>query len=151
MENIYCLAYYWQKLINSYQLQWNLPQITNGKDPPLLENWKHLPCSIKKFVQVFCSLLFLWVQTEVLQEEKRSIHHYCGLKQDNWEYFIPDAMQGKEHFSFHYFKTWTRSSTHHQSLPSSLLDSLNHQRAASRSKKNYNPAACGPKTTFTER
>ena len=45
----------------------------------------------------------------------------------------------------------TVSSTHHQSLPSSLLDSLNHQRADSRSKKNYNPAACGTKTTFTER
>ena len=45
----------------------------------------------------------------------------------------------------------TVSSTHHQSLPSSLLDILNHQRADSRSKKNYNPAACGPKTTFTER
>ena len=38
-----------------------------------------------------------------------------------------------------------------QSLPSSLLDSLNHQRADNRSKKNYNPAACGPKTTVTER
>ena len=38
-----------------------------------------------------------------------------------------------------------------ESLPSSLLDSLNHQRADSRSKKNYNPAACGTKTTFTER
>ena len=37
------------------------------------------------------------------------------------------------------------------SLPSSLLDSLNHQRADNRSKKNYNPAACGPKTTVTER
>ena len=45
----------------------------------------------------------------------------------------------------------TVSSTHHQSLPSSLLDSLNHQRADSRSKKNYNLAACGPKTTVTER
>ena len=47
------------------------------------------------------------------------------------------------------------SSTHHQSLPSgnvqSLLDSLIHQRAHSRSKKNYNPEACGTKTTFTER
>ena len=32
-----------------------------------------------------------------------------------------------------------------------LLDSLNHQRADSRSKKNYNLAACGTKTTFTER
>ena len=29
-----------------------------------------------------------------------------------------------------------------------LLDSLVHQRADSRSKKNYNPAACGTKTTF---
>ena len=38
-----------------------------------------------------------------------------------------------------------------ESLPSSLLDSLNHQRADSGSKKNYNPAACGPKTTVTER
>ena len=38
-----------------------------------------------------------------------------------------------------------------ESLPSSLLDSLNHQRADNRSKKNYNPAACGPKTTVTER
>ena len=43
------------------------------------------------------------------------------------------------------------SSTHHQSLPSSLLGSLTHQRADSGSKKNYNPAACGTKTTFTER
>ena len=32
----------------------------------------------------------------------------------------------------------------------SLLDSLIHHRADSRS-KNYNPAACGTKTTFTER
>ena len=38
-----------------------------------------------------------------------------------------------------------------ESLPSSLLDSLLHQRAESRSKKNYNPAACGTKTTFMER
>ena len=30
-------------------------------------------------------------------------------------------------------------------------DSLIHQRVESRSKKNYNPAACGMKTTFTER
>ena len=30
-------------------------------------------------------------------------------------------------------------------------DSLIHQRADSRSKKNYNRAACGTKTTFTER
>ena len=44
----------------------------------------------------------------------------------------------------------TVSSTHHQSLPSSLLDSLIHQRADSRSKKNYSTAACGTKTTFTE-
>ena len=28
---------------------------------------------------------------------------------------------------------------------------LEQQRAESRSKKNYNPAACGTKTTFTER
>ena len=32
-----------------------------------------------------------------------------------------------------------------------LVDSFIHQRADSRSKKNYNPAACGTKTTFTER
>ena len=38
-----------------------------------------------------------------------------------------------------------------QSLPSSLLDSLIHQSTDSRSKKNYNPAGCGTKTTFTER
>ena len=38
-----------------------------------------------------------------------------------------------------------------QSFPSSLLDSLIYQRADSRSKKNYNPAACGTKTTFRER
>ena len=47
--------------------------------------------------------------------------------------------------------TATVSSTPHQSLPSSILDSVNHQRADSRSKKNYKPAACGTKTTFTER
>ena len=34
--------------------------------------------------------------------------------------------------------TATVSSTHHQSLPSSLLETLNHQRADSRSKKTYN-------------
>ena len=44
--------------------------------------------------------------------------------------------------------TATVSSTHHQSLPLSPLDSLNHQRADNRSKKNYNPAACGPKTSY---
>ena len=33
----------------------------------------------------------------------------------------------------------------------SLLDNLIHQRADSRGKKNYNPAACGTKTTFPER
>ena len=32
----------------------------------------------------------------------------------------------------------TVSSTHHQSLPSSHLDSLIHQRTDSRSKQNYN-------------
>ena len=38
-----------------------------------------------------------------------------------------------------------------QETCTSLLDSLIHQRTDSRSKKNYNPAACGTKTTFTER
>ena len=36
-------------------------------------------------------------------------------------------------------------------LAQDLLDSLIHQRADSRSKENYNPAASGTKTTFTER
>ena len=31
-----------------------------------------------------------------------------------------------------------------------LCNSSNHERADSRSKKNYNPAGCGTKTTFTE-
>ena len=44
---------------------------------------------------------------------------------------------------------WTSLS--HQETCTSLLDSLIHQRADSRSKKNYSPAACGTKTTFTER
>ena len=39
----------------------------------------------------------------------------------------------------------------HQEACTSLLDSLIHQRADSRSKKNYKTAACGTKTTFTER
>ena len=43
------------------------------------------------------------------------------------------------------------TSPSHQETSTSLLDSLSHQRADSRSKKNYNPAACGTKTTFTER
>ena len=38
-----------------------------------------------------------------------------------------------------------------QQIKEALLDSLIHQRADSRSKKNCNPAACGTKTTFTER
>ena len=38
-----------------------------------------------------------------------------------------------------------------QEACTSLFDSLIHQRADSRSKKNYNPAPCGTKTTFTER
>ena len=53
--------------------------------------------------------------------------------------------------------TWT-SSTHqwagtrpsHQQAWASLLDSLTHQREDSRSKKNYNPAACRTETTITE-
>ena len=43
------------------------------------------------------------------------------------------------------------TSPSHQEACTSLLDSLIYQRADSRSKKNYNPAACGMKTTFTER
>ena len=43
------------------------------------------------------------------------------------------------------------TSPSHQEACTSLLDSLIHQRADSRSKKNCNPAACGMKTTFTER
>ena len=43
------------------------------------------------------------------------------------------------------------TSLSHQEACTSLLDSLIHQRADSRTKKNYNPAACGMKTTFTER
>ena len=43
------------------------------------------------------------------------------------------------------------TSPSHQEACTSLLDILIHQRADSRSKKNYNPAACGTKTTFTER
>ena len=39
----------------------------------------------------------------------------------------------------------------HQKTCTSLLESLIHQRADSRSKKNYNRAAYGTKTTFTER
>ena len=38
----------------------------------------------------------------------------------------------------------------HQETCTRLLDSLIHQRADNRSKKNYNPAAWGTKTTFTE-
>ena len=50
--------------------------------------------------------------------------------------------------------TSTKNETVIKNLPTdqetytSLLDSLIHQRADSRS-KNYNPAACGTKTTFT--
>ena len=43
------------------------------------------------------------------------------------------------------------TSPSHQEACTSLLDSLIHQRADSRSKKNYNPAARATKTTFTER
>ncbi|XP_073665756.1 D-ribitol-5-phosphate cytidylyltransferase isoform X3 [Tursiops truncatus] len=43
------------------------------------------------------------------------------------------------------------SSPSHQEACTSLLDSLIHQRADSRSKKNYNSAACGAKSTFTGR
>ena len=42
------------------------------------------------------------------------------------------------------------TSPSHQEACTSLLDSLIHQRADSRSKKNYSTAACGTKTTFTE-
>ena len=42
------------------------------------------------------------------------------------------------------------TSPSHQETCTSFLDSLIHQTADSRS-KNYNPAACGTKTTFTER
>ena len=43
------------------------------------------------------------------------------------------------------------TSPSHQEACTSLLDSLIHERADSRSKNNYNPAACGTKTTFTEK
>ena len=43
------------------------------------------------------------------------------------------------------------ASPFHQEACTNPLHSLIHQRADSRSKKNYNPAACGTKTTFTER
>ena len=43
------------------------------------------------------------------------------------------------------------TSPSHQETCTNLLDSLIHQREDSRSKKNYNPEACGTKTTFTER
>ena len=43
------------------------------------------------------------------------------------------------------------TSPSHQEACISLLDRLIHQRADSRSKKNYNSAACGMKTTFTEK
>ena len=33
----------------------------------------------------------------------RSYSSLCGLKEDIWEYFIPDAMEHNEHFSFNYF------------------------------------------------
>ena len=39
----------------------------------------------------------------------------------------------------------------HQEACTNLLDSLIHQRADSRSKKNYSPAAYGQKTTFTDK
>ena len=53
-----------------------------------------------------------------------------------------------------YFICWFKMglpNPSHQETSTSLLDSLIHQRADSRSKKNYNPAACGIKSTFTER
>ena len=43
------------------------------------------------------------------------------------------------------------TSPSHQEACTSLLDSLIHQRADSRSKKNYNTAVCGTKTPFKER
>ena len=42
------------------------------------------------------------------------------------------------------------TSTSHQEDCTNLLDSLIHQRADSRIKKNYSPAACGMETTVTE-
>ena len=44
----------------------------------------------------------------------------------------------------------TRPSSTHQEAYTSLLDSLSHQRADSRSKMNYNPTACGTETATIE-
>ena len=55
------------------------------------------------------------------------------------------------------FKEWKQQAAlpttrpSHRETCTSLLGSLIHQRADSRSRKNYNPAACGTKTIFTER
>ena len=43
------------------------------------------------------------------------------------------------------------TSPSHQEACTNLLDSLMHQRADGRSKKNYKTATCGMKTTFTDR
>ena len=45
----------------------------------------------------------------------------------------------------------TTTSPSHQEACTSLFNSLIHQKVDSRSKKNYNTAACGMKTTFRER
>ena len=55
------------------------------------------------------------------------------------------ATKGKRNSTLSKLKSFVFQRTRHN------RDSLNHQRADSRSKKNYNPAACGTKTTFTER
>ena len=82
-----------------------------------------------------------WVVSGQTTNRERTQPHPSAVKRISFTELHPPEQQS----------ALPTTSPSHQEKCISLLDSLIHQRADSRSKKNYNHAACGTKTTFTER
>ena len=120
------------RIMNSHRPSqyFKISEVITSQQTNNLEYIHDLTCLTKKNILVHShfKMLCLWLTNSSMQQNILS-HTLVSLIQQVWG--------------------GAQESTCSESLPSSLLDSLNHQRADSRSKKHYNPAACGPKTTFT--
>ena len=87
--------------------------------------------------------------------EHSPIHQETGCLKSSWAYSCPlnrplDTALPNRQTRPSCTHQWGGTSPSHQEACTRLLDSLIHQGADSRSKKNYNPAACGKETTITE-
>ena len=88
-------------------------------------------------------------------QENSTIHQQTGCLKSSWAQSCPLntpldmalPTRGTRPSSTH---QWAGTSPSQQEDSTSLLNSLTHQGAESRSKKNYNPAPCGMETTITE-